>query len=83
MSKNILNFQDIFLNILRKENKEVNLYMVNKTQLKGYIKAFDNFIILLENENGQQMIYKHSISSIVPVVKTDLLKELPGQGEKI
>lgn len=83
MSKNIANFQDIFLNTLRKENKEVTVYMINKFQLKGYIRAFDNFVVLLENENGQQMIYKHAISTIAPLVKTDVLTGLPGQGEKI
>ncbi len=76
MSKSAVNFQDAFLNLVRKENRQVVIYMVNKFQLKGYIKAFDNFVVILENETGQQMIYKHAISTITPLGKTDVLKEI-------
>lgn len=82
MSKNMINFQDVFLNLVRKENRPVIIYMVNKFQLKGYIKAFDNFVVILENETGQQMIYKHAISTISPISKTDVLKEIESTGDK-
>ncbi len=80
MSKNPINFQDVFLNLVRKENRLVTIYMVNKFQLKGYVKAFDNFVVILENEVGQQMIYKHAISTISPITKTDVLKEIQSVG---
>ena len=83
MSKNTINFQDVFLNLVRKENRQVIIYMVNKFQLKGYVKAFDNFVVILENELGQQMIYKHAISTISPMGKTDVLKEIHSVGEEL
>jgi host factor-I protein len=83
MSKNTINFQDVFLNLVRKENRQVIIYMVNKFQLKGYVKAFDNFVVILENELGQQMIYKHAISTISPMGKTDVLKEIHSAGEEL
>lgn len=81
MSKNPVNFQDVFLNLVRKENRQVIIYMVNKFQIKGHVRAFDNFVVILENESGQQMIYKHAISTISPMGKTDVLKEV-AQGQQ-
>lgn len=66
MSKNILNLQDIFLNQIRKENILVTIFLVNGYQIRGLVKSFDNFTILLDVENKQQMLYKHAISTIVP-----------------
>ena len=82
MSKGAINFQDVFLNLVRKENRQVIIYMINKFQLKGYVIAFDIFVVILENEMGQQMIYKHAISTISPMGKTDVLKEINSAGEQ-
>ena len=61
------NLQDIFLNGARKNKISVIIYLTNGFQLKGYVKGFDSYIILLEGENRQQnMIYKHAVSTIVP-----------------
>lgn len=66
MSKAVVNLQDAFLNQIRKENILVTVYLVNGYQLKGYIKGFDNFTVVLENEGRQQMVYKHAISTVSP-----------------
>lgn len=58
--------QDIFLNTLRKDRIPVTIYLVNGFQLKGTVKGFDNFTILIDSEGKQTMIYKHAISSINP-----------------
>lgn len=65
MSKQ-LNLQDGFLNQVRKENVQLTLFLVNGFQIKGYVKGFDNFVVILDVEGRQQMIYKHAISTIVP-----------------
>lgn len=65
MSKQ-LNLQDTFLNQVRKENIAITMFLVNGFQLKGYVKGFDNFIVLLEVDGRQQMIYKHAISTMAP-----------------
>jgi host factor-I protein len=60
-----LNLQDNYLNQLRKEKIAVVIYLTNGVRLKGSIKSFDNFVILLK-ENTESLIYKHAISTIVP-----------------
>lgn len=60
-----LNLQDTYLNQLRKEKTPVVIYLTNGVRLKGMIKGFDNFVILLR-ESTQALIYKHAVSTIVP-----------------
>ncbi len=60
-----LNLQDNYLNQLRKDKTPVIVYLTNGVRLKGIIKGFDNFVILLK-ENSQSLIYKHAISTIIP-----------------
>lgn len=66
MSKLQINLQDGFLNQVRKDNIPVTIYLVNGFQLKGVVKGFDNFTVVLEVEGKQQMVYKHAISTIMP-----------------
>lgn len=66
MAQNMGNLQDLFLNQLRRERIPVTIYLEKGYQYKGLVKSFDNFVILLENDGKQNLIYKHAISSIVP-----------------
>lgn len=51
----------------RKERIPVTIYLVNGVQVKGLVKGFDSYIILIEGDNRQQnMIYKHAVSTIQP-----------------
>jgi host factor-I protein len=61
-----MNLQDVFLNAVRKEKVAVTMYLTNGFQVKGLIKGFDNFIIIVEGDGKQQIIYKHAISTIIP-----------------
>lgn len=65
------NLQDNYLNQLRKDKVPVVVYLTNGVRLKGVIKGFDSFVILLK-EATQQMIYKHAVSTIVPERDIDL-----------
>lgn len=58
--------QDPFLNALRKEHVQVAIYLVNGIKLQGHIESFDQYVVLLKN-TITQMVYKHAISTIVPV----------------
>lgn len=58
--------QDPFLNALRKEKVPVSIYLVNGIKLQGQVESFDQFVVLLKN-SVSQMVYKHAISTIVPV----------------
>ncbi len=64
--KNTVNIQDQVLNQLRKENIPVTVFLTSGFQMRGLVKAFDNFTVLLEAEGKQQMIYKHAISTFSP-----------------
>lgn len=74
MSKQI-NLQDVFLNQVRKEKITVVIYLTNGFQLKGYVKGFDNFIVMLETDGKQQMIYKHAISTVIPSKEVSLVED--------
>lgn len=63
--------QDLYLNQLRKEKIPVVIYLINGVRLKGIIKGFDSFVILLKEAN-EQLIYKHAVSTIVPEKNVDL-----------
>ncbi len=60
------NMQDVFLNNLRKDSIFVTVFLTNGFQLKGIIKSYDNYTVLLETDGKQQLIYKHAISTYVP-----------------
>jgi host factor-I protein len=66
--------QDLYLNYLRKEKIPVSIFLVNGTRLKGTIKGFDNFVVILK-QNTQQLIYKHAISTISPDKDVNLKME--------
>lgn len=66
MNKN-LNLQDVFLNQARKDKIAVTIYLTNGFQFKGIVKGFDSYIVILECEGKQELVFKHAISTIVPV----------------
>ena len=59
--------QDVFLNQVRKEHIPVTIYLTNGFQLKGLVKGFDNFTVVLDTDGKQQLVYKHAISTISPM----------------
>lgn len=61
-----LPIQDPYLNALRKEKISVSIYLVNGVKLQGRVDSFDQFVVLLRS-NVTQMVYKHAISTIVPM----------------
>ena len=73
MNKSPVNLQDVFLNQVRNENLPVTIYLVNGFQLKGIVKGFDNFTVVIEFEGKQQMVYKHAISTVMPMRPLNLM----------
>ena len=68
MITKVINLQDSFLNQIRKENNlPVIIYLINGFQLRGVVKGFDNFTVIIENDGKQQLVYKHAISTITPL----------------
>jgi len=70
-----INLQDTFLNQLRKNNIFVTVFLLNGFQLKGIIKSYDNFTILLEADGKQHLIYKHAVSTFVPAKSISVVEE--------
>ena len=66
MAAKTFNLQDTFLNQARKENVSVIVHLVNGFQIKGNVRGFDSFTVVLESIGKQQMVYKHAISTITP-----------------
>lgn len=66
MGKNSAELQDIILNSVRKNRIPVTMHLTNGVPLKGVIRGFDSFVVLLESDGKQQMIYKHAISTVTP-----------------
>lgn len=73
--KQSINIQDTFLNQIRKEAIPVTIHLVNGFQLRGVVRGFDNFTIVVESEGKQQMIYKHAISTFTPSRAVSLAQE--------
>ncbi len=71
--KNNINLQDVFLNQVRKEHIAVTIYLTNGFQLKGLVKGFDNFTVVLDSDGRQQLVYKHAISTISPMKMVNLI----------
>ena len=60
------NLQDAFLNYIRREKIPVTLFLMNGFQLRGAVRSFDSFVVLIDADGRQQMIYKHAISTVAP-----------------
>lgn len=75
--KNNVNLQDLFLNQVRKDGIQITIYLVNGFQLKGFVKGFDNYTIVLDSDGKQQLIYKHAVSTIFPAQTVNLVQNPP------
>ncbi len=72
------NLQDVFLNVCRKENIQVTVFLTNGFQFNGYVKAFDSFTVMLNSGGKQMMVYKHAISTVAPATFVNM----SGEGEE-
>jgi len=66
VNKPAINLQDGFLNQVRKDGVPVTVFLINGFQLRGMVRGFDNFTVILDSEGKQEMVYKHAISTIMP-----------------
>ena len=74
MQKN-LNIQDSFLAGARKDKLPLTLFLMNGFQMRGCVTAYDSFTVVLDCEGKQELVYKHAISTIIPVRPADLIME--------
>ena len=69
------NLQELFLLRARRDKVPVTMFLMNGFQMRGIITGFDAFVVVLDSEGRQQIIYKHAISTIVPARTVDLSEE--------
>ena len=67
-----INLQDSFLNNVRREKITITVYLNNGFKLTGTVIGFDNYVIFIETDRGQQLVYKHAITSILPYKQVKL-----------
>jgi host factor-I protein len=72
MNKTI-NLQDVFLNQCRKEKIVVTIFLTNGFQFKGMVRGFDNYVVILDCDGKQQLVYKHAISTVAPARAVSIL----------
>jgi len=70
--QNKANLQDIFLLRAKRDRVPVTMFLMNGFQMRGTITGFDAFVVTLDSEGRQQVIYKHAISTIAPARNLDL-----------
>ena len=69
------NLQDTFLNQARKTGMPLTMFLMNGFQIRGICTGFDSFTVVVNTEGRQQLIYKHAISTIVPLKAIPLNEE--------
>jgi len=78
------NLQDVFLNHLRKTRTPLTLFLLNGVKLQGIVTWFDTFSVLLRRESHSQLVYKHAISTVMPLGPVKLFEpEIEGGDQKL
>ena len=72
------NLQDLFLTRARRDRVPVTLFLMNGFQLRGTLTGFDAFVVVLDSDGRQQVIYKHAISTIAPIRPVELRENEEG-----
>lgn len=70
--RNEINFQDRILGAVRQQEQIVTVFLTNGFQMRGIVRGYDNYTVVLDSDGKQQLIFKHAISTIVPQHKVDL-----------
>lgn len=70
--KNEINLQDRMLGALRQQSMCTTVFLTNGFQMRGIVRGYDSFVVILESDGKQQMIYKHAISTLIPQSRVDL-----------
>ena len=70
--RNEINLQDRMLSALRQQAQNITVFLTNGFQMRGIVRGFDSFTVVLETDGKQQLIYKHAISTLVPSQSVDM-----------
>lgn len=73
--KNEISYQDTFLARARQRRCPVTVFLINGFQMRGTVEGFDVFTVVLQSDGKQNLIYKHAISTIMPLQPISLQEE--------
>ena len=73
-----INLQDLFLLHARQDRVPVTVFLMNGFQMRGIITGYDLFVVVLDSDGRQQVIYKHAISTIAPIRPVELRENEEG-----
>lgn len=79
--KGNVNLQDVFLNKIRRERMMITVFLISGYQIRGYVRGFDNYTVVIDSDGTQQMIYKHAISTLIPAKPIELYEESDQENE--
>lgn len=82
MKSTPINLQDVFLNQVRKDKTAITVYLMNGFQIRGQVMGFDNYIVVIDSEGKQQVVYKHAISTIMPIKPVNFIVAENEQSEE-
>ena len=57
------NIQDQALENFKSEKTEVTIFFLNGFQMKGVVENYDKYVVSLNSQGKQHLIYKHAIST--------------------
>ena len=69
------NLQEVFLNAVRKTKTPLTVFLVNGVKLQGVITWFDDYCVLLRRDGHSQLVYKHAISTVMPLNPVQLFEQ--------
>ncbi|NHO34840.1 RNA chaperone Hfq [Acetobacter fallax] len=72
------NVQDVFLGHVRRGKAPVTIFLVNGVKLQGVISWFDADTVLLRRDGHTQLVYKHAISTVMPLVPVNVFETPAG-----
>ena len=62
----VSNLQDVFLNGARRERLRVTVRLMDGTEVRGRIKSFDRYALLVERDESDVLLFKHAVATIRP-----------------
>lgn len=68
------NVQDVFLGHVRRGKSPVTIFLVNGVKLQGVISWFDDNVVLLRRDGHTQLVYKHAISTVMPLTPLTIVE---------
>ena len=70
-----MDLQEQFLDQVRRERTGLTVFLMNGFQMRGVVTGYDDFTVVLECEGKQELVYKHAISTMIPVKPAELAME--------